>query len=177
MRLAPIIVAAAAALALASPAIAVTTVYTATLSGPNESPPNTSLATGSALVSLDDVALSVAVHVTFADLAASATAGHIHCCTSVAGTGTVGVFLGFTGFPAATTGTYDNSFTLSGSSFSTLLAGIDAGKAYVNLHNSVYPDGEIRGFLAPVPEPETYALMLVGLAVVGAATRRRSMRR
>jgi len=32
-------------------------------------------------------------------------------------------------------------------------------------------DGDV--LVAPVPEPETYALMLAGLAVVGAAARRR----
>jgi hypothetical protein len=29
------------------------------------------------------------------------------------------------------------------------------------------------GNVSPIPEPETYALMLAGLAVVGAAARRR----
>ena len=32
--------------------------------------------------------------------------------------------------------------------------------------------GEIRGFLAPVPEPGSYALLLSGLAVVGWVARR-----
>ncbi|OYW28321.1 MAG: hypothetical protein B7Z51_08260, partial [Methyloversatilis sp. 12-65-5] len=48
----------------------------------------------------------------------------------------------------------------------------DDGKAYLNLHSSEFPGGEIRGFLAPVPEPETYALMLAGLGLIGWAARR-----
>lgn len=48
---------------------------------------------------------------------------------------------------------------------------------YVNLHTSVFPGGEIRGQLAPVPEASTYAMMLGGLGLVGfmAARRRRSV--
>ena len=55
-----------------------------------------------------------------------------------------------------------------------LLAGLDAGEAYLNIHTTSFPTGEIRGFLAPVPEPETYALMLGGLAVLATLRRRRS---
>ena len=59
--------------------------------------------------------------------------------------------------------------------FATLAAGIAAGKAYVNIHSpGLYAGGEIRGFLtAAIPEPETYALMLAGLAAIGAFTRAR----
>ena len=37
---------------------------------------------------------------------------------------------------------------------------------YINFHNGIYPDGEIRGQLVPVPEPETYAT-LAGLGLIG----------
>lgn len=166
---------AALSAAFAFPASATVTSFSALLSNVGEPNP-TSPATGSATVELDDVALTVDVLVNFANLTANASAGHIHCCTTLPGTGSVGVAVGFTGFPAAMSGVYASVFTLSASSFASLAAGMSAGKAYVNLHSSLHPGGEIRGFLNPVaaiPEPETYALMLAGLAVVGAATRRR----
>ena len=59
------------------------------------------------------------------------------------------------------------------SAFDALLAGMNAGTAYANIHTSVHPGGEIRGFLAPIPEPETYAMFLAGLALMGAVARRR----
>ena len=163
--------------AFAAPAAAMTTSYTASLSKLGEPNP-TSPGTGSALVVLDDTALTIDVLVNFANLTANASAGHIHCCTAVAGTGSAGVAQGFTGFPSLTSGTYANVFTLDGASFASLAAGMAAGKAYVNIHSpGLYAGGEIRGFLtAAIPEPETYALMLAGLAAIGAVTRSRRAR-
>ena len=57
--------------------------------------------------------------------------------------------------------------------FNALLGGVAAGQAYFNVHSTSFPAGEIRGFLQPVPEPATYALMLGGLALVGSVARRR----
>ncbi len=167
---------AAAALAAATlPAQATVYVFTTTLSSVGEPVP-TSLAKGSAVVTFDDSALTVLVNETFAGIAASMSGNHIHCCTAVAGTGSSGVALGFTGLPAGTSGTYSNGFTLGAASFASLLAGSQAGKAYVNIHTpGTYAAGEIRGFLvAEVPEPATYGLMLGGLALVALAKRRRS---
>ena len=193
MRLKALLIGSALALATAAPAFAVTLVYTATLSGPNESPPNASPGTGSARVTFDLVANTMEVQVTFAGLVAGDTASHIHCCTAVAGTSTAGVATStptFTDFPSGvTSGTYDHTFDMTlatsynpafvtahtdvATAYSDLLAGIGAGKAYLNIHTQQVPGGEIRGFLQPVPEPETYALMLMGLGAIGWVNRRR----
>ena len=37
-------------------------------------------------------------------------------------------------------------------------------KSYFNIHSGAFPGGEIRGFLAPVPEPTTMLLLGSGLA-------------
>jgi hypothetical protein len=58
-----------------------------------------------------------------------------------------------------------------------LISAITAGNFYVNLHTSEFASGALRGQLAPIPEPETYALMLAGLGVVGWSARRRRAQR
>jgi hypothetical protein len=52
-----------------------------------------------------------------------------------------------------------------------LLAGLQSGRAYFNVHTTAYPGGEIRGFLAAAPEPAT--LLLLGGGLAGAVVRRR----
>jgi hypothetical protein len=179
--------------ALALPAQAHEQVWVTTLSGANESPPNGSFGAGAAVVTIDFDLLTMRLQTTFAGLTGNVTASHIHCCTATAGAGNVGVATQtptFSGFPlGGTYGTYDHTFDMSlassynasfitanggsvSTAFSALVAGFDAGKAYLNIHSSFAPGGEIRGFLAPVPEPGTYALMLGGLAIVGWAGRR-----
>ena len=56
----------------------------------------------------------------------------------------------------------------------TLIAGLNSGNAYTNIHNVTYPGGEIRGQLSSVPEPETLAFTGAGLLVLAAARRRRA---
>jgi uncharacterized protein (TIGR03382 family) len=176
-----------ALLALAPLAQAHTVMYYADLSGPAEAPPNASPGTGSAIVTLDLDLVTMKVEVNFSGLIGNVSAAHIHGPTSVAGAGTAGVMTmtpTFLGFPSGvTSGTYSQTFdmtlassynasfitnnggTVSGA-LNAQIAALDAGKAYVNIHSTSFPGGEIRGFLTPVPEPGTAALGLVGGAIL-----------
>lgn len=143
--------------------------------------------TGSATVTYDGVAQTLRVEISFSDLVGNTTVAHIHAPTTDPGAGTVGVAVHtgtFPGFPAGvTSGTYDHTLDLTDSAIYTsgfltlnggtaagaeagLLAAMLEGKAYVNIHTSFSGSGEIRGFLALVPEPATYA-WVVGLGLCG----------
>ena len=163
---------AVAALAFATPSSAVVLSYVVTFSGAAESPPNASPGTGSATVDIDTGLHTMSINATFTGLLGNTSAAHIHAATAVAGTGTAGVATttpNFSGFPlGVTSGAYANVLDLlNASSYNPayitahggtaasaevdLLAAIAAGKAYFNIHSSVVPGGEIRGFLLPAP--------------------------
>ena len=159
-------------------------VYWVSLTGPAEVPPNASPGTGTALITIDAVANTMRVQATFSGLLAGVTASHIHAPTAVAGAGTAGVATTlptFPGFPSGVTaGTYDQTFNMllassynptyvtnnggtTTSAFAALRAAITAGKAYLNIHSSMFPGGEIRGFLNLCPTinvsiPDAFAL-------------------
>ena len=126
-------------------------IFTASLDGAQEVPPTGSPATGSATVTLDAAETTITVDVTFSGLTGGAvSAALIH----VAAPGTNGpLVITLSGFPAATSGTYSQSFAITSAQVSDLRAGLH----YVNIHNATFPGGEIRGQLTEVlsPAPST----------------------
>lgn len=156
-----------------APASAETFVFSGTMSGLNEAPPNASTATGSFNAVLDDMANSFFVDLSFAGLSSNASSGNLHCCAPAGAN--AGSILDFTGFPSATSGTY--SRTLYGLTDANVTE-IKSGLSYINIRTFALPAGEIRGQLmlsatASVPEPATWAMMLVGFGAIGATMRLR----
>jgi hypothetical protein len=164
--------------------------YEAFMDGPSENPPTPSLGTGYSLVTIDLDVLTMRVEAEFQGLTGTTTLAHIHCCTNPPGTvGFATTEPSFPGFPlGVTSGTYDQTFDLTQAStyrpsfitanggtidgaMNALLNGLAAGQAYFNIHTSFRSGGEIRGFFEFVPEPSTFALMMLG--AVGLLGRRR----
>jgi CHRD domain/PEP-CTERM motif len=146
---------------------------------------------GTALVTFDTLANTMRVQTTFSGLSGNTTVAHIHAPTAVPGTGTAGVATptpSFPGFPAGVTaGTYSNTFDMTlNSSYNgafitanggtttgarnALLSALGSGRAYLNIHTSAFPGGEIRGFFTTVPEP-SFLLGFLGLGLLGVGSR------
>lgn len=176
----------------ASSAHAAVITYSAILDGPSEFPPNASPGTGFATVDVDAMAHTMHVHAEFSGLIGTTTASHIHAATAIPFTGTAGVATTtptFAGFPlGVTSGVYDimldmtmassynpSYITANGGTTATaeaaLFQAIADGKAYLNIHTTAFPGGEIRGFLQ-IPAPGA-GLALAGLGALCAARRRR----
>ena len=82
-----------------------------------------------------------------------------------------------TPFTTGAGGTFSGKWDLAEGNATNLTAqlpNILAGRAYINFHTTQFTGGEIRGNIVAVPEPETYALMLGGLAIVAGVARRRA---
>lgn len=164
------------------------TVYKATLLGVNENPPVATPGNGVAFLTIDGDLLTVAA--TFDNLLGNVAAAHVHCCAPApTNIGVATQTPTFTGFPSGvTSGSYQHDFSLTALStynpaFVTanggtaegardaLLAALDSGQAYFNIHTTFAPGGEIRGQFALIPEPTSWALMIAGFGIAGAAIR------
>jgi hypothetical protein len=150
--------------------------------------------TGSAGFYFDTTTNELTMSFGWTGLSAPTTVAHIHCCVPAADTGTIGVALTpgtLPGFPTGVTeGTYQGVFDLDVASNFTggfitrsggtvagaaaaLIAGMTNGTAYLNIHTTRFPGGEIRGFIR-VSTPESLSLAALGLGLLAFVGRRRA---
>jgi hypothetical protein len=183
-----------AALMLWAPAsYAIPLTFVGQLSAANEVPPVASQGTGFATVVLDATAQTLQINVTFSGLTSNDVAAHIHCCTPLgSNTGVATTVPAFPGFPlGVTSGSYQSvvfdltqptiynpAFVmLHGNSLpqaeAALIAGIESGQTYLNIHTMNFQGGEIRSQLFPAPAPAS--LVLLALALLGLGLRQHWM--
>jgi CHRD domain len=180
----------AAALMLPSPAArAITMTFGGILSGANEVPPNNSPGAGSVAVVLDPTAETIQIIASFFGLTTPDMAAHIHCCQTMLGTnvGVATTVPAFAGFPLQVTqGTYLSPvFSLEDPSFfnpafvtmqggmeqaeTALIAGIENGLTYFNIHTTQFSGGELRTQLLPLGVPVPGPIVGAGLPGLVAA--------
>ena len=171
--------------ALPMAASATIKVYSFNLSATQEVPTNTSTAAGSFQLTVDDTANTVSFSMAAFNFVGTVTAAHIHF--GLAGSnGSVVYDLYNLSIPASNNSDISgliffipNSFGFATTSAKpvglTLADNINAmpWSYYVNVHTTFKPGGEIRGQVAAIPEPGTYALLAMGLGMIGVAARRR----
>ena len=176
---------AAAALALGSAAAFAEDVKVK-LTGAEETPPVATSATGQGTI---HIAKDKSVSGTIKTKGLEGIAAHIHVGTAPAATFPVrwGFFgtpdndnnpdqLVVTPFATGVGGTFSSIWDLpegnAGTTFATNLPDILAGRAYINFHTVQNGGGEIRGnFAGAIPEPSSWAMMLLGFGLVGASLR------
>ena len=141
--------------------------FTGEFSGAAEDPPNDSPGTGSAEVELDPDANLLRIDVTFSGLQSPTTIAHIHCCAPPGeGAGVATTLPTFPGFPegvmsgsyqmsfdSSDAGTYNPAFVQANGGTpegaeAALLAGLESGMAYFNIHTMMFGAGEIRADLS-----------------------------
>ncbi len=155
-----------ALLACTAPAQASILNYTVNLDGAQAG--TDSPGTGFATVTLDDIAMTLMVDLSYSGLLAPTTNAHIHCCASFGSN--AGVVIPFVPpfVTGDTSGTFTNTFTLT----PELVTDIKSFQSYINIHTSMFPAGEIRGQI--VPEPATVSLFAISMAGLALMVRRKT---
>ena len=125
--------------AFASAVLAEKTAFTADLKGASQVPPIDSAGTGKADVAYDDASKMLTWTITYSGLSGTVSAAHFHGPAKVGEN--AGPMIPITQLDSPMKGssplTEDQSKALTG------------GEMYINVHTVKYPDGEIRGQLAP----------------------------
>jgi len=153
--------------AACSTANATTMTFNAILTPGQEVPISVgSSASGFGSVVLDDVADTITVNESWTNLSAPATLSHIH--GPAAPGANAPVLFPFSGVPNVISGSIPQQvFSITPAQITDL----EAGLYYMNVHDSVFPAGEIRGQLIPTPEPATLTLLGLGSLLIARRTR------
>jgi hypothetical protein len=157
--------------------------YQASLDGAQVSPvPTGSLATGFGTITVDSTTHLLMFAISWSNLGVSPVGLHIHCCAPVGANGLLAINFG--GFPATSgmfvqtvdltvAATYNGGFLgahggTAAQAEADLLASLAAGNVYLDINNSQFGGGEIRGQVSEAPEPATLLLLATGLASIAA---------
>ena len=137
--------------------------FKATLSPYSEVPTNSTTGQGDLDLRIDDGAQTITFTLTYSGLAAPAAVAHIHLGARSTNGGVSVFFCGGGGqglcppgtssqatvtgtiTPANVVGPTAQGIPASEAGFAELVAAIRAGVTYANVHNSIFPGGEIRG--------------------------------
>lgn len=151
-------------LASVTPAMAVTYQLVTTVDGAQAG--TASPGAGSGTLTFDDVSNLLNWNITFGGLVGTQTNAHFHGPAAPGFNGGIQIGLPL-GSPLI------GSAILTATQETQLLG----EQWYLNIHSSTNGAGEIRGqlLLAPVPEPEAYAMMIAGLGLIGLAVRRKRL--
>ena len=114
------------------------------MSGAQESPANTSTATGSINATYNKDTKILSYEVTWSGLSGNVTGMHIHGATDPGFNAPV--LQGFSGYKNTPSGSHSGSVIVDGLVIKE--EDVLAGKLYVNIHTATYPGGEIRGQLS-----------------------------
>ena len=129
-----------AALSMVGSAHAATEIYTATMDGAKETPPNTTVGYGQATVTLDTDSKVATYNLSYMSLSGPAAAAHFHAgLPGAAGPPVVPI-----------TGDLSSPIVGKATLTDAQIADLRAGKWYVNVHTAANKGGEIRGQVTAV---------------------------
>jgi hypothetical protein len=155
-------------LSLASPSGAATISIVTPLDGPQAG--TASLATGTALVTIDDGTLSYDFTLLVSGILKSNVTG-VHVHTIVDNSIVENIWTEPSRVAIPVTGGF--ALFVTGGNFQAALADLSAGKLYYNVHTTAYPAGEIRGNIVPEPGFLVTGSSLAGIGLIVLWRRRR----